>query len=138
MACRTRIHTEISGWKGHETLSTFLDCSKCYERIEQYVAVQRAIDSGFPDRISNLNASIYSGSRYVRVHGAVAQPAKGRHGLIAGYSFAKDLLKAFLKPIAAIGQYTVFRDYVDDMVVTATGRTAEEAANKLKKKTSLI
>ena len=31
MACRTRIHTDISGWKGHETLSTFLDCSKCRE-----------------------------------------------------------------------------------------------------------
>ena len=103
MACRTKIHTEISGWKGQETLSTFLDCSKCYERIEHYVAVTRAIELGFPATIGNLNASIYSGSRYVRVHGAVAQPAKGRHGLIAGCSFAKDLLKAFLKPIAAIG-----------------------------------
>ena len=62
MACRTRIHTEVSMWKGQETLSTFLDCSKCYERIEQYVVVQRAICSGFPITIGNLNASIYSGS----------------------------------------------------------------------------
>ena len=62
MACRTRIHTEISNWKGKETLSTFLDCSKCYERIEQLESVQRAISTGFADRIANLNATVVLGT----------------------------------------------------------------------------
>ena len=75
--------------------------------------------------------NIYSGARYIRAHGAVAKAAKGRHGLIAGCSVAKDILKAFLKPISALAKVTTFRDYVDNMVVTAEGSNLEQAANKL-------
>ena len=89
------------------------------------------MDTGCPGTIINMAMHIYSGPRYLRVHGAVAKAARGRHGLIAGCSFAKDILKAFLKPISALGRFTTFRDYVDDMVVTAVGANPEQAANKL-------
>ena len=89
------------------------------------------MDTGCPATIINMAMHIYSGPRYLRAHGAVAKAASGRHGLIAGCSFAKDILKAFLKPISALGRFTTFRDYVDDMVVTAVGANPEQAANKL-------
>lgn len=39
------------------------------------------------------------GYRHVRAHGAVAQPRRGNHGLVAGCAFAKDLRKAFIHPV---------------------------------------
>ena len=131
MACRSRAQTEIAHWEGKHTITAYLDCSKCYERIEHETAGHRAVDSGCPVAIINMAMSIYSGPRYIRVHGAVAKPARGRHGLIAGCSFAKDILKAFLIPTAALARVTLFRDYVDDMVITSTGKQPDQAVNKL-------
>ena len=131
MASRSRAQAEITHWEGKHTITAFLDCSKCYERIEHETAGKRATSSGCPASIINMAMSIYSGPRYIRVHGAVAKPARGRHGLIAGCSFAKDILKAFLVPISALARGTTFRDYVDDMVITSTGKQADQAVNKL-------
>ena len=125
MACRSRALTELAHWGGKHVLSAFLDCSKCYERIEHRTAGQRATGTGCPATIINMAMHIYNGPRYLRAHGAVAKAASGRHGLIAGCSFAKDILKAFLKPVSALGKVTTFRDYVDDMVVTAVGSNPE-------------
>ena len=131
MACRSRAQTEIAHWEGKHTVTAYLDCSKCYERIEHETAGHRAVATGCPVAIINMAMSIYSGPRYIRVHGAVAKAARGRHGLIAGCSFAKDILKAFLRPTAALARVTVFRDYVDDMVITSTGKNPDQAVNKL-------
>ena len=73
----------------------------------------------------------YAGNRIVRAHGAAAKPLKGNHGLIAGCSYAKDILKAFLIPTAGRANNTTFRDYVDDMTIIAVAKTPEEVANTL-------
>ena len=70
----------------------------------------------------------YSGARVLRAHGAVSFPAQGRHGLIAGCSFAKDLLEAFLTPVRLLPMAGAFRDYVDDMTILVTAPTPQRAA----------
>ena len=126
-AAATRIDMELASWSGLFTLLALLDCSKCYERVAHALAGARARDSGFPDTIFNLIFSLYSGPRRLRAHGAISNPT-GHHGLIAGCSFAKDLLKAFLHTTATLPMQVTFRDYVDDMTPLATGAAPEEAA----------
>ena len=131
LACHTRAQVELAAWKGQSVLMALLDCSKCYERVEHLTAAQRAVDSGCPDTVVNMSMDIYSARRLIRVHGAVARPTAGHHGLIAGCSFAKDYLKSFLGPIAKHATSTNFRDYVDDMVLIAKGDNPGQAAAKL-------
>ena len=131
MAVRTRIQMELQTWEGRHSLLALLDCSKCYERVEHLTAGNRAQDSGCPDTILNLIMDMYSGPRRLRAHGAVSRPTSGHHGLIAGCSFAKDLLKSFLTPIRELDIDATFRDYVDDMTILSHGRTAREAATHL-------
>ena len=54
--------------------------------------------------------------------------AQGHHGLIAGCSFAKGLLKAFLTPVRLLPIPGAFRDYVDDMTVLVTAPSPQRAA----------
>ena len=131
MACHTRAQVELAAWKGESVLMALLDCSKCYERVDQFTAAQRAVESGCPDTVVNMSMNIYSARRLIRVHGAVARPTAGHRGLIAVCSFAKDYLKSFLGPIAKHATNTTFRDYVDDMVLIAQGRNPGQAAAKL-------
>ena len=128
LACLTQVDMELAHYRGFHTLFALLDCSKCYERIEHRTAGTRAHQSGCPDTALNMIMSAYSGSRLLRAHGAVALPAHGQHGLIAGCSFAKDVLKAFLRPTATRPISGKFRDYVDDMNVLAIAPTPQRAA----------
>ena len=113
---------------GQHTLLALLDCSKCYERVEHRTAAARAVETGFPDTVLNLVMNMYSGPRLIRAHGAVSRTATGYHGLIAGCSFAKDLLKAFLTTTALLDVPATFRDYVDDMTLLAHGASPQQAA----------
>ena len=129
---------ELSQWQGHHTLLALLDCSKCYERVEHRTAAARAEASGFPDTVLNLVMNMYSGPRLIRAHGAVSRPATGHHGLIAGCSFAKDLLKAFLATTALLDVPATFRDYVDDMTLLAHGASPQQAAVKLQHALTMV
>ena len=77
----------------------FLDVSKCYESVAHTLAGNRAIDTGCHPRITNLVMSMYQGTRRLLVDGAISQPLRGHSGLMAGCSFARDFLKAFLSPL---------------------------------------
>ena len=59
---------------------------------------------------------------------AVSFPAQGHHGLIAGCSFAKDLLKAFLTPVRLLPIPGAFRDYVDGMTILVSAPSPQRAA----------
>ena len=77
LATRTRIDMELDHWRGLFTLLALLDCSKCYERVEHFVAGHRAIASGFPDTVLNLIMHMYSGTRRLRAHGSIGPPTTG-------------------------------------------------------------
>lgn len=72
------------------------------------------------------------GSRLVRVHGAVTHLVRGHHGLIAGCSFAKDVLKTFLLPIANAPRLGKCLAYVDDITLSVEAHTLGEAAAALR------
>lgn len=55
-----------------------------------------AMDSGMAVCVANRVFDMCGGCRHVRAHCAVAKPKVGRHGLVAGCAFAKDILKDFL------------------------------------------
>ena len=138
LAACTRIDMELASWRGLFTLLALLDCSKCYERVAHALAGQRAVDAGFPDTILNLIFNMYSGPRRLRAHGAISNTTTGHHGLIAGCSFAKDLLKAFLRTAATLPMHATFRDYVDDMTLLSTGATPDEAAMRLQESLDIV
>jgi hypothetical protein len=81
--------------------------------------------------VINMIFNMYSGLRHVRVHGAVAEPVVGYHGLIAGCAFAPDLLKCFLGTAALRVGRATFRSYVDDMALLASGENPMQAADRL-------
>lgn len=60
----------------------------------------RALAPGTPTQALNLVMDAYGGSRRAHVHGAVAHPVRGHHGLIAECSFAKDVVNPRFLPIA--------------------------------------
>ena len=131
LATCTRIDMELASWRGLYTLLALLDCSKCDERFAHALAGQRAVDTGFPGTILNLVFNVYSGPRRPRAHGALSPATAGHNCLIAGCSFAKDLLKAFLRTAAALPMHATFRDCVDDMTLPTTAAAPEEAAERL-------
>lgn len=83
--------------RGRHTLLAFL--SKCYERVGRALAGARAVASWIQGKVVNMVFDLHQGDRHVRAHGAVAQPRRGNHGLVAGCAFAKDILKACTRPL---------------------------------------
>ena len=103
--------------------AAFLDVSKCYEGVTHVVAGRRALEAGCPSTVIKLAMHMYQGSRRLMVEGAMAAPLQGNSGLMAGCSFARDFLKAFLLPLTSGQHAEHLRDYVDDIVVLHLGQT---------------
>lgn len=99
--------------------------------MEHRIAGNRALASGRPTQVTNLLMDDYSGSRLARVHGAVAHPVLGAHGLIAECCFAKEIKKSFFLPVARRARMWRFRDYVDDITLHIEAATTGEAVAAL-------
>ena len=108
-----------------------MSTSKCYERVEHHTDREDAQRSGCPQDIANTAFTHYAGTRILRAHGAVGPPVTGAHGIIAGCSYAKDILKSFLLPVATTATTTVFRDYVDDITLLAIGDSPHQVVIRL-------
>ncbi len=124
----TRVTDELAEAAGDQTVTAFLDCSKCYERVPHRLAARRALELGAPPRLMQMLFDMHRAPRRVRVHGAVSDIAVGHCGLPAGCAYAKDVLEGFLRPMAAHCSYCVFRGYVDDATLQAVHATARGAA----------
>lgn len=94
-----------------------LYCSKAYERINHETSHDRLIQSGLPAQIANLIFSMYSGPRVIALHGRISENTYPRAGLIAGCSFAKDVLKVSNKGLHEQCHNTNIREYVDDLIL---------------------
>ena len=101
LAGQVRREEEYAAWRGCHSFTAYLDCSKCYERIDHSTARARAEAAGLPSRLGRMIFAMYGGERRVKVHGAVSRAGRFMRGLVAGCSFAKDVLKAFLSPPSA-------------------------------------
>lgn len=54
------------------SLLAFLDCSKCFQRVNHALAGTRAIVSGLVVSVANTALDMYDRFRHVKVHGAVS------------------------------------------------------------------
>eukprot|EP00971_Amphidinium_carterae_P033977 668889-Amphidinium_carterae.1 len=111
---------------------SFLDCSKCYERIPLQTLETFALESGYPMYALYAALDMYSGRRRVLLQGAVSEPVTATHGMPPGCGHAVDLLHAFLlKTLKSTGRHVTVRKYVDDMVLVASGALYPEAPFRL-------
>ena len=76
--------------------AAFLDCSKCYERVDQKLAHDRAVASGCSPIIANLAMDMYARDRIVQVHGSHSETVEVNRGMLAGCGFAVHFLKAII------------------------------------------
>jgi hypothetical protein len=126
-AWRLSAQEEVARYEEACLGAVFLDCSKCYERISQAMAADRARESGCPIGIVNLVMGMYGGERRILLDGAISEGIQGHSGLLAGCSFARDVLKSFFNGLEAAAEVQV-RDYVDDVVVIVERQGARECA----------
>ena len=131
MAHHTHTTMELAHWRHHHVAMALIVCSKCYERVEHYQAQSDAATTGCPADIVSTALAHYGGKRILRANGAVGPAVSGAHGIIAGCAYAKDILKAFLLPIARQTENTTFRDYVDDMTLLSVAETPTQAVLNL-------
>ena len=87
---------------GLYAVSTFLDCSKCYERVNHKRAQDLLVQAGAPASLVNMALGIYQGERYIKVHGRTIRTGEFQQGIIAGCSWAKDILKTLISKIKKI------------------------------------
>ena len=111
---------EIGKWRGQGSITAFLDCSKCYERVSHDKAYTRMIQTGCHPKIANLVMDLYQVQRRIKVYGATPKTLHAKAGIIAGCAFANDVLKAFLEAVKEVMQAEC-RDYVDDIMIIARG-----------------
>jgi len=130
LAWMTSADREMDGLIPQRTTGLFLDCSKCYERVRPAVAAERAVATGCPVVMVNLVIGLYQQERYIWTNGAFSRGFLANSGLMAGCSFARDFLKAFLTP----GLHLVpgVRDYVDDLVLVVKAPSVEASADLLR------
>eukprot|EP00971_Amphidinium_carterae_P130643 2588109-Amphidinium_carterae.3 len=107
--------------------AVFLDCSKCYERVDLSLLEESVRAAGFPLPALCLAVDMYRGRRRILVNGAVSQtvsdPVEASSGIPAGCGLAVDLLHAFLQHKIHASELRVsVRKYVDDMVLSASGK----------------
>jgi hypothetical protein len=74
---------------------------------------------------------MYSGARFIRVHGAISHALVANSGIVPGCAFAVHYLKAYLSDMPQVIQWGQNRDYVDDLVLSAAGKTPLEVVQNM-------
>eukprot|EP00971_Amphidinium_carterae_P069250 1370311-Amphidinium_carterae.2 len=102
--------------KGEPFAAVFLDCSKCYERVDLDKLERAAEAARFPLEALRLALHMYRGRRRILVNGALSEAVVATSGIPAGCGLAVDLLHAFLQHQLYASHLKVsVRKYVDDM-----------------------
>eukprot|EP00971_Amphidinium_carterae_P012005 236855-Amphidinium_carterae.1 len=68
--------------------AVFLDCSKCYERVNLDLLEEFARQAGFPSQALALALDMYKGLRRILVNGAPSEPVEASSGIPAGCGIA--------------------------------------------------
>eukprot|EP00972_Heterocapsa_arctica_P040994 6042357-Heterocapsa_arctica.AAC.1 len=104
---------ELANIRGKHFSSAYIDCSKCYERVNHKVAATAAINTGCDPAIVALSFNLYKTPRSMQVHKSNTQPMEANGGILAGCAFAVNILKAMIKHDVKDDDNEL-RDYVDD------------------------
>ena len=118
------LQAECFNANGESIVGCFLDCSKCYERVNFDMLLEECIRKGFPAKIANLAVNMYSGTRYIRFEGTYGPGIRATCGIMPGCPVAVALLKAYLKEVvetAEVEENVQVRKYVDDIALWSAG-----------------
>eukprot|EP00972_Heterocapsa_arctica_P070036 10345158-Heterocapsa_arctica.AAC.1 len=118
--------------RGKYFSAAYIDCSKCYERVNRKVAATAAVYTGCNPTIVALAFDMYKTPRIVQVHKSNTQPIEANRGILSGCAYAVHIPKAMIKQDANDENDELIY-YVDDLVVFNEGDTAEEAISGLYK-----
>eukprot|EP00972_Heterocapsa_arctica_P090980 13424019-Heterocapsa_arctica.AAC.1 len=88
---------ELARLKGRHFVAAYIDCSKCYERVDQKVAVEAAIATGCNRTIVSLAFGMYRKPRLIQVDKASVEGISANRGILAGCGYAVHFLKAMIK-----------------------------------------
>eukprot|EP00972_Heterocapsa_arctica_P109408 16110446-Heterocapsa_arctica.AAC.1 len=105
---------ELAKLRGKYFSAAYIDCSKCYERVNHKVAAQAALDTGCDPTIAALAFNMYKTPRILQVHKSNTQPIEANGGILAGCAYAVTILKSMIKQ-GVKDDDNELRDYVDDM-----------------------
>eukprot|EP00972_Heterocapsa_arctica_P057691 8510221-Heterocapsa_arctica.AAC.1 len=87
---------ELTRLKGRHFVAAYIDCRKCYERVEQKVAAEAAIATGRNKTIVALASGMYRKARVTQVHKASIEGIPANMGILAGCGYAVHFLKCMI------------------------------------------
>eukprot|EP00972_Heterocapsa_arctica_P011605 1700397-Heterocapsa_arctica.AAC.1 len=65
---------ELAKTRGNKFSAAYIDCSKCYERVDHKTAAPAAVKTGCNSTIVALSFDMYKTSRIIQVHKSNTQP----------------------------------------------------------------
>eukprot|EP00972_Heterocapsa_arctica_P020420 3012856-Heterocapsa_arctica.AAC.1 len=116
--------------QGNISWRPYIDCSKCYERVDHNVAATAAVKTGCNSRIFGLSFEMYKIPRIIQVHKSNTEPIEANRGTLAGRGYAVHYITAMIKEEVK-DEGNELRDFVDDMVLFKEEDTEEQAISIL-------
>eukprot|EP00972_Heterocapsa_arctica_P089094 13138808-Heterocapsa_arctica.AAC.1 len=104
---------ELARLKKTHFVAAYLDCSKCYERVDHKVAAEAAVVTGCNRTIVALAFSMYRKPSVRPVYKANTEEIPANRGILAGCGFSVHVWKAMVK--VAVRGDNVLIHFVDDM-----------------------
>eukprot|EP00972_Heterocapsa_arctica_P081955 12078935-Heterocapsa_arctica.AAC.1 len=105
---------ELANIRGKYFSAAYIDCSKCYERVDHIAAATAAVKTGCNSTIVALSFDMYKTPIIFQVHKSNTQPIEATRGILAGCAYAIHYLKAMMKEDVK-DENNELRYYVDDM-----------------------
>eukprot|EP00972_Heterocapsa_arctica_P110605 16285654-Heterocapsa_arctica.AAC.1 len=88
---------ELANIRGKHVSVAYIDCSKCYERVDHKSAATAAVKTGCNSTLVALSFDMYKTPRIMQVHKSNTQPIEANRGILAGCAFAAQFLKSMIK-----------------------------------------
>ncbi len=145
---RQALRAEAGDGQALSSATVLWDLAAYYDTLNRVRLWRQVIKHGFPLVIARLAFTVYDAPRALTLDGRVSCPTYARNGVPAGCPFANALSKVYVidpfdefvvSPPMQDASDAVFDDYVDDLVVSATGTsrhvedTIVEAARELRR-----
>eukprot|EP00972_Heterocapsa_arctica_P010340 1519631-Heterocapsa_arctica.AAC.1 len=88
---------ELTRLKGMHFVAAYIDCRKCYERVNHNVVAEAVVATGCNSTIVSLAFGMYRKPRVIQAHKANTEGVPANRVMLAGCGYAVHLLKAMIK-----------------------------------------
>ena len=117
---------ELANLRGKCFSAAYIDCSKCYERVNHKAAATAAVETGCNPTIVALSFNMYKTPRVLQVHKSNTKPIAANRGILAGCGVAVHYLKSMIKQDVK-EEGNELRYFVGYMVMFKEGDTEAES-----------